>query len=356
MKFPALENKIYLDTARSGLMYNELLCWRKEHEIDFLNRGSQFRSNHEILLEKTRIEINKFLGSNNLTTFLVQNFSVGLSLLLKTIKTDKTVLMVKDDYSSIINQVLCSGLKHTLVDNNFDVEAQILNGINKNNPDLFIFSIVQHIDGTFIDLDFIKQVKKDFPQILIIADGTQFCGTQFFNFQSSEIDVLISSGYKWMLGGYGNGFISFNDKYQKSHFKINEQHFMDLFEPGHHDTLNFGSLLFSLKKISNYGIDKIEKKINSLSFYTLEKLKTKKVLASKIIKRSSHSNIFNIRGDEKLFQHLLENNIICSKRGDGIRISINFYNTKDEIDYFLSIFSHYSNNSKVEIPESEDEL
>ena len=356
MKFPALENKIYLDTARSGLMYNELLSWRKEHENDFLNRGSQFRLNHEILLEKTRTEINKFLGSNNLTTFLVQNFSVGLSLLLKTIKTDKTVLMVKDDYSSIINQVLCSGLKHTLVDNNFDVEAQILNGINKYNPDLFIFSIVQHIDGTFIDLDFIKQVKKDFPQILIIADGTQFCGTQSFNFQSSEIDVLISSGYKWMMGGYGNGFISFNDKYQKSHFKINEQYFMDLFEPGHHDTLNFGSLLFSLKKISNYGIDKIEKKINLLSFYTLEKLKTKKVLASKIIKRSSHSNIFNIRGDEKLFQHLLENNIICSKRGDGIRISINFYNTKDEIDYFLSIFSLYSNNSKVEIPESEDEL
>ena len=36
MKFPALENKIYLDTARSGLMYNELLSWRREHEIDFL--------------------------------------------------------------------------------------------------------------------------------------------------------------------------------------------------------------------------------------------------------------------------------------------------------------------------------
>ena len=126
-------------------------------------------------------------------------------------------------------------------------------------------------------------------------------------------------------------------RFQKSHFKINERYFVDLFEPGHHDTLNFGSLLFSLKKISTYGIDKIEKKINSLSLYTLEKLKIKKLLTSKIIKRASHSNIFNIRGDEKLYQHLLENNIVCSQRGDGIRISINFYNTKNEIDYFLSI-------------------
>ncbi|MDA8587787.1 aminotransferase class V-fold PLP-dependent enzyme, partial [Flavobacteriaceae bacterium] len=230
-----------------------------------------------------------------------------------------------------------SGLKYNFVDNNYDVEAQILEGINKYNPDVFIFSIVQHIDGTLIDLDLIKQIKKDFPQILIIADGTQFCGTQFFNFQDSEIDVLIISGYKWMLGGYGNGFVSFNKIYQKSHFEISEKHFVNLFEPGHHDTLNFGSLLFSLKKISDFGLDEIEKKINSLSIYTLEKLKRKKLLTSKINKRSTHSNIFNIKGDNKLYQQLLSKNVICSQRGDGIRISINFYNTKKEIDYFLSL-------------------
>ena len=105
MKFPALENKIYLDTARSGLIYNELLTWRNNHEIDFLNKGSQFRLNHEMLLEKTRTEINKFLGSVDSTTFLVQNFSIGLSLLLKNIKSDRTVLLVEGDYTSIISQV-----------------------------------------------------------------------------------------------------------------------------------------------------------------------------------------------------------------------------------------------------------
>ena len=350
MKFPALEKKIYLDTARSGLMYNELLSWRKEHEIDFLNRGSQFRldngdlcscestkSSAESLLNNTKIEINKFLGSRNLNTFLVQNFSIGLSLLLKAVKSSETVLIVNNDYSSIINQVACSGLNYNFVNNDFDIEAQILKGIRKHSPDIFIFSIVQHIDGTLIDLDFIKEIKKDFPHILIIADGTQFCGTKFFNFQDSEIDVLISSGYKWMLGGYGNGFISFNKKYQKSHFEISEEHFVNLFEPGHHDTLNFGSLLFSLKKMSDFGLDKIEKRISSLSLYTFEKLKRKKLLTSKICKRLIHSNIFNIKGDEKLYQQLLLNNVICSQRGDGIRISINFYNTKEEIDYFLSL-------------------
>ena len=336
MKFPALENKIYLDTARSGLMFSELLSWRNKHEIDFLNRGSQFRLNHESLLDQTKLEINKFLGSIDLTTFLVQNFSIGLSLLLKAIKSDRTVLLVEGDYTSIISQVALSGLNHVLVKNNFNVENQILNGIKKHNPDLLIFSIVQHIDGTLIDLDFIKQIKKDYPNILIIADGTQFCGTKYFDFKNSSIDVLISSGYKWMLGGYGNGFISFNKGFLNSHFKLEKKNFLNFFEPGHHDTLSFGSLLFSLKKISNYGIDKIEKQINSLSIYTLDKLKTKKLLDAKILKRNNHSNIFNIKGDEELYKQLLDNNIICSQRGNGIRISINFYNTKSEIDYFLS--------------------
>ena len=337
MKFPALENKIYLDTARSGLMFSELLSWRNKHEIDFLNRGSQFRLNDESLLDQTKLEINKFLGSIDLTTFLVQNFSIGLSLLLKAIKSDKTILMIKDDYSSILNQVVSSGIKYNFSNNTFDLETQILKGINKYNPEILIFSIVQHIDGTLIDLDFIKQIKKDYPNILIIADGTQFCGTKYFNFKNSSIDVLISSGYKWMLGGYGNGFISFNKGFLNSYFKLEKKNFLNLFEPGHHDTLSFGSLLFSLKKISNYGIDKIEKQINSLSIYTLDKLKTKKLLDTKILKRNNHSNIFNIKGDEILYKHLLDNNVICSQRGNGIRISINFYNTKSEIDYFLSL-------------------
>jgi len=337
MKFPALENKIYLDTARSGLMFSELLSWRNKHEIDFLNRGSQFRLNDESLLDQTKLEINKFLGSIDLTTFLVQNFSIGLSLLLKAIKSDKTILMIKDDYSSILNQVVSSGIKYNFSNNTFDLETQILKGINKYNPEILIFSIVQHIDGTLIDLDFIKQIKKDYPNILIIADGTQFCGTKYFNFKNSSIDVLISSGYKWMLGGYGNGFISFNKGFLNSYFKLEKKNFLNLFEPGHHDTLSFGSLLFSLKKISSYGIDKIEKQINSLSIYTLDKLKTKKLLDTKILKRNNHSNIFNIKGDEILYKHLLDNNVICSQRGNGIRISINFYNTKSEIDYFLSL-------------------
>lgn len=339
MNFPALENKIYLDTARSGLMYDDLLKWRKEHENDFLINGSQFRANHESFLDNVRLQINNFINSPDSKTCLVNNFSTGLALLLYHIKSSSKILIVNEDYPSITNKIIYSGFEFCSIENTWDLENQILKGIKKFTPDVFIFSIVQYIDGLLIDLDFIKKIKTKYPDILIVADGTQFFGTKSFDFKSSGIDIVISSGYKWMLGGYGNGFISFNKIIPLHHFKkdLNSTNLLEIFEQGHLDTLSFGSLGFSLNQISSYGMKKIENQINLLSSYAKEILTKKNLLSDKIVRRKHHSSIFNIKGDHNLFVKLKKNKIICSKRGDGLRISFNFYNKKTEIDLLNKI-------------------
>lgn len=69
MNFPALKNFTYLDTARSGLLYDELLSWRKNHDLKFLQQGSQFSLNHENLLDELKVELGRFFkGINTRTT------------------------------------------------------------------------------------------------------------------------------------------------------------------------------------------------------------------------------------------------------------------------------------------------
>jgi len=82
-----------------------------------------------------------------------------------------------------------------------------LDKISTSKPTAFAFSLVQYVSGIKLSDQFLKTLKTAFPDILLMVDGTQFCGTAPFNFEDSAIDVLISSGYKWMLGGYGNGFV-----------------------------------------------------------------------------------------------------------------------------------------------------
>jgi len=39
-----------------------------------------------------------------------------------------------------------------------------------------------------------------------------------------------------------------------------------------------------------------------------------------------------------LYQELINNQIICSRRGSGIRVGFNFYNKEKQIDYLLKFF------------------
>ncbi|MFT6797588.1 MAG: cysteine desulfurase/selenocysteine lyase, partial [Maribacter sp.] len=54
-------------------------------------------------------------------------------------------------------------------------------------------------------------------------------------------------------------------------------------------------------------------------------------------KREAHSTIFNIKGDTALFKKLLENDVLCAQRGNGIRLGFHFYNTLNEIDEIVRI-------------------
>ena len=38
-----------------------------------------------------------------------------------------------------------------------------------------------------------------------------------------------------------------------------------------------------------------------------------------------------------MYQKLLENDVFCAQRGDGVRLSFHFYNTESEIDAIVKI-------------------
>ena len=112
----------------------------------------------------------------------------------------------------------------------------------------------------------------------MVADGTQFLGTTDFNFYESGLDVLGASAYKWLLAGYGNGFFMIKEEAQTKIFpktigfnsadatfgNREEIPFIKLFEPGHQDTLNYGSLQHSIQWLEEMGKNNIESKLNDL--------------------------------------------------------------------------------------------
>ena len=183
---------------------------------------------------------------------------------------------------------------------------------------------------------------------MIIADGSQFCGTSDFDFTNSGIDILGTTAYKWLLGGYGVGFFLFQnnileqitpESYKKSaSISTYDASYINLrarFECGSMDTLAFGSLQHSLQYLSKIGMTNIQEQLQKLSNYAKEELSKMDLLEESVMQREHHSSILTILKDQKTHQQLLNNDIITTYRENGIRVSIHFYNTIEDIQKLL---------------------
>ncbi|ASV31058.1 aminotransferase class V-fold PLP-dependent enzyme [Maribacter cobaltidurans] len=350
-EFPVLRKSTYLNTAVYGPLYDSLIDWRQEHDLDFLLHGSDLWDHTLKTLTDTRETIGEFFNCKKENVALVYNFSIGLNLLLEGLDTKKKVLLLENDYPSLNWPFESRKFNTTILKITSDIEEKIEEAVCKDNIDVFAFSIVQWLDGFLIDLEFIKRLKKANPNLLIIADGTQFCGAAKFDFNSSGIDVMGTSGYKWLLSGYGNGFMLFSNNaaeefsvpttgFNAANGNYENKHNLKLpnkLEPGHLSSLNFGSLKFSLDFLNGIGMDNITGQNEALSRKIKREFEDLDLLEPYVVERKRHSTIFNIKADEKMFNKLIEENILCSQRGNGIRISFNFYNSEDDLKSLVRI-------------------
>ncbi len=351
--FPILDKYIYANSASSGLINESTIEWRKQHDRDFLDGASTMRMDSSKIITETRSAVGAFFGCRYENVALVQNFSLGLNMLLEGIDKSKRVLLLENDYPSVNWAFENRGFPISYCKINEDLEENILKKIKFDTISILALSLIQWVNGVKIDLDFLKQLKKEHPEVLIIADGTQFCGTTKFNFEESGLDVLGSSSYKWLLAGYGNGFMLFKDKVKEiSRIETigfnaanvdpngrNEIRFAKHFEPGHLDTLNFGSLRHSLGLLNAIGQDNITQKLKNLSIRAKEEFSALGLLEDVVLLRKDHSTIFNIKGDDAVFGHLTNTRILCSQKGNGIRFSFHFYNTYEDIEHIIEILN-----------------
>lgn len=352
-EFPVLKDYTYLNTASSGILSQSLLDWRRTHDVNFLNNGSIFRNEKDKLLLEVKEAVARFFNSKPENTFLVPNFSFAFNTLLDKLPKSHRILLLQDDYPSVNFPVQSRGIVHDYASVDEHLEENILKKIKNFEPTIFAFSIVQYINGIKIDLEFIKKLKKSFPSLLIVADGTQFCGTELFDFEASGIDILISSSYKWMLAGYGNGFIFVKDDVINGVFSGEEELSLPKesflkdkelpsfsFEPGHQDTLAFGSLLQSVRFFEKAGFPLLDERIKKLAAVAKEAFIERGLLDQKVAIRKGHSSIFNLNIQGNIVKKFHDERIVFSERGNGIRVSFHFYNTNNDLQKLLKIIDN----------------
>lgn len=352
LTFPVLEDFVYLNTPEQGLLSQELTDYKIHFSNQLVTDPLFMMHKRGEFLEEVRSTVARFLDSEYSSTALSPNFSLAFNALLEKLPRSKKFLLIDGDYPSLNYPIESMGFSVDSVPLGADLEQQILDAVKEHKPDFLCLSIVQYISGIKIDLEFLKDLKASFPDLIIIADATQYIGIEEFRFRESGIDILAASCYKWMHAGNGNAFMCFKEEViqrLKPNFSLEEDpeminergSFIGNFEPGHHDLLSFGALKKAIELIDSYGINRMAKEINKISQQAQSAFASRNLLASEVLERDVHSSIFNMKLSDEVLQELIENNILCCKRGNGIRVGFHFYNTPDDLGQLLNIIDNH---------------
>ena len=349
-EFSLTQDHIFFNTPATGIIPQTVYKKRKQFLTHYVADPDTMMKNEDELINECKQKISEIYHADRDEIGLVPNYSIGMNFLLDAIPTDAHILILDADYPSVNLPVRARFENVFAISISADIEESIEKSIQEHQIDFVVCSLVQYMDGLKLDQQKLAAIKSRYPNLKFIIDATQYLGTEMFDFRKSPIDALGTSGYKWLNAGLGNGFFLIKkelvDQLETKSIGSNSQAYKPdgpftptgFLEPGHLDLIAFYTLKEALAfHYDDVGIKWIEKQNRELSKKMKIGLTDLGYLEDHVIQRKTHSTIFSLNADEGLFDHLQSKNIKCAMRGGKIRIGLNYFNTEQEIDDFLSI-------------------
>ena len=157
-------------------------------------------------MEKTHHSMARFFGLKSERTFAVPNFSIGIRQALSFIPKNQKVLLMEEEYPSLAAAFEEGDFVIHKISMESEIEIAIEKRLAKNDIDILALSIVQYNSGLLIDIDFLIQLKRKHPNLIISWRWNPIFGcSSRFILIVVPLMWLSGSGYKWLLAGFGNG-------------------------------------------------------------------------------------------------------------------------------------------------------
>ncbi len=347
-QYPALQSQIYLNTASCGVVSQATAQAAQQAYQALLSGGGRQRLSWYDQFEVVRRDVAEWLGAQASEVALLPNCSIASNYVAAALGS-KRVLLLESDYSS----VTMPWLLHPHQVHYFAAEANgyfdpshVQRAVEENSIEVLAISHVQYDTGFCADLDTLGQFCRD-RGVILVVDATQSLGMIPIDLQLLPVDILMGSGYKWMSAGFGNALLYVREAlHQQMNVVALGNNSLDGFptlrsasqlnflprmlEVGHYDFSSFWALQQAVHELRKLTAGAIYKRVMQLTDYLYSQLPEEvKVISDYSV--AHRSGITVIAGDIVLEQRLLEQQVVTSARGRGLRLSVHHYNSERDI-------------------------
>lgn len=343
---------VYLNSPANGIPSLATEAFVAAEILKFRETPGQYRTNFiSTAIPAIKQQVADLLSAKTSEVALIQNFSIGLNLFVQSLPAKTKILLIEHDYPSLTTPFVINDFEvtwTTFEDDHTLNLTKIEEAIKRHKPAFFALSHCQYLTGYLADLDSIGAICKQYSCKLIV-DATQSFGSISIDVKKCNISILGASCYKWVLAGFGNGFLYINENtlntYPPKSAGYNSYLWEDgiaiyrpsirSYEPGHHDHVAFHRLGFALQTIKEIGQDFIYLRITELMDYLIEQLEQAQIPVVGDFYDENRLGILVIKSKGGLFQHLVSKDIEVSERGGNIRIGLHYYNDEKDVDVFV---------------------
>jgi selenocysteine lyase/cysteine desulfurase len=191
----------------------------------------------------------------------------------------------------------------------------------------------------------------------LVVNASQSAGAFEIDVKRMQIDALCATGHKWMLSGYGSGFVylsrelmarsrphsigwlSMVDPYADSNNEIHLRHDAAArTELGCPHFAGMFALGASVDLFTEVGIGNIEERVLELNrLLTTRLVESGWKVLSPIAKETTRSAETLVEANDPagLVARLAEQKIIVTKKPEGIRVATHFFNSEDDIERLI---------------------
>jgi cysteine desulfurase/selenocysteine lyase len=236
-----------------------------------------------------------------------------------------------------------------------EVRIEDIAGAMTHDTGIIALSHVQFSNGFRLDPERVGEVK---GKHALVINASQSAGAFEIDVKRMKIDALCVTGHKWMLAGYGSGFVYLSrelldQSLPRSIGWLSVEHPFDMrndqFRPRHDAAarVELGcphfagifSLGASVDLISQVGIANIQTRALELNrFLTSRLAENGWEILSPLQNKAARSAETLVAAEKpgEVVRHLFRRGIIVTEKPEGIRVATHFFNNEDDIERLIA--------------------
>ena len=357
--FPLTKETVYLNSASQAplntLVYDRLQMLLKRE----LNPALKKPFNRDDI----RILLSKLLGGSPREYALTTSTGHGLGMISQGIdfkRGDNIIIPEQEHWNNTFPWLNLEEkgveIRFAKINEDNSIDPESIEKLINNKTRVVAIAAVRFNSGFRPNLAVISKIAHKYDALFVV-DAAQAAGMLPLDVQKDGIDVMSGCGFKWLLGVHGTGFLYVNKRVIKRinpilpgmfsadgvYDKLSYHEDSRKFETGTLAYTLFDAWREGLQLLLDLGIDNIYEKALENTDILIEGLRKKNYqIVSPTKKRENrtaivHFNAGSLEKTKALYIKLKENDIQVSLQASNIRISPNFFTTKEELRKFLAV-------------------